>query len=262
MEIRVLWRQRYIFLVSLLAISFHIAGGQGKSDRLVYDVVSVKPSKPGIPGGIVPLPGGIGYNATATLKVMLSVMYRIPLRQIVGGPEWTSTEKFDVRVKAGNEHSIDDLHVMFQNALADRFGLKMHFETKEGPVFFLTVAKSGLKMTRVEAGNDRNIPISDGPNNEVIGSRVPLNYLCYWLSQRLQNDQRPVLDKTGLQGTYDFKLSFRPELPPQKEPTSSELDNAPTIFHAVRDQLGLELVPQMGPVPTLVIDQVNQPSED
>lgn len=253
-----IWFKKYAF-VFLLVVSLHAVPQQAVHDRLVYDVVSVKPSKAGAVGGIVPLPGGIGYNATATLKVMLSVMYRIPLRQIVGGPDWTSTENFDVRVKANTAYSIDDLHAMFQNALADRFGLKVHVETRQGPVFVLRVAKSGLKMTPVDVGTDRNIPISDGPNRQVIGSRVPMNYLCYWLGQRLQNDQRPVIDRTGLTGHYDFTLSFRPELAPQAEASSSDL---PALFDAVRDQLGLELIPQVGPVPMLVIDQANRPSED
>ncbi|MEK6397224.1 MAG: TIGR03435 family protein, partial [Terriglobus sp.] len=245
-----------------LVIALPAIPQQRGSDRLVSDVVSVKPSKAGAVGGIVPLPGGIGYNATATLKVMLSVMYRIPLRQIVGGPEWTSTEKFDVRLKANKAYSIEDLHVMFQNALVDRFGLKVHFETKQGPVFVLRVATSGMKMIPVEAGADRNIPISDGPNQTFIGRRVPMNYFCYWLGQRLQNDQRPVIDGTGLTGQYDFTLAFRPELAPQAESSSPDLEALPTIFDAVRNQLGLELVPQTGPVPMLVIDQVNRPSED
>jgi uncharacterized protein (TIGR03435 family) len=151
---------------------------------------------------------------------------------------------------------------MFQNALADRFGLKIHFETRTGPVYVLTIAKSGLKMTAVNAVKDRNIPIADGPNNEAIGSRVPMDYLCYWLGQRLQNDQRPVVDKAGLNGIYDFKLSFRPELSPEADATSSELGNLPTIFNAAKDQLGLQLIPQSGPVSTLVIDHVDKPSEN
>jgi uncharacterized protein (TIGR03435 family) len=169
-----------------------------------------------------------------------------------------------VQVRADHPYSIDDLHIMFQNLLADRFNLKLHKESRLGPVYVLTVAKSGLKMNPVDAGKDRNIPITDGPHHQFIGSRVPLNYLCFWLGQRLQNDQRPVVDKTGLSATYDFKLSFRPQLPPDAstEGQSPELDSLPSIFQAVRDQLGLELEPQKGPVETLVIDHIEKPSEN
>jgi uncharacterized protein (TIGR03435 family) len=233
----VVWRHWYISVGFFSLKSLPVALGQDKPVRLVYDVVSIRPSQPdALSGGIVPLPGGIGYNvAASSVKVMLSVMYRVPLRQIVGGPDWLSSEKFDVQVRADQPYNIDDLHVMFQNALADRFGLKLHVETKIGPVYVLTVAKSGLKMTPVAARKDRNLPIIDGRNHEAIGSGVRMDYLCYWLGQRLQNDQRAVVDKTGLTGTYDFNLAFRPELSPD---ASAEFDNLPSIFDALRDRLG------------------------
>jgi uncharacterized protein (TIGR03435 family) len=236
---------------------------QEKPVRLTYDVVSIRPSQPGATGGgfVDSLPGGIGYNAeNIPIKVILCVIYRIPLRQVVGGPDWLSNERFDVQVRADRPYSIDDLHIMFQNALADRFNLKLHIETKTGPVYVLTVAKSGLKMVPVDPGKDRNIPIVTSPNHESIGSRVPMNYLCFWLGQNLQSDQRQVVDRTGLTGTFDFKLSFRAQLPP--DALSSELENLPSIFAAVRDQLGLVLTPQRGPVETLVIDHVERPSEN
>ena len=236
---------------------------QEKPVRLTYDVVSIRPSQPGATGGgfVDSLPGGIGYNAeNIPIKVILCVIYRIPLRQVVGGPDWLSNERFDVQVRADRPYSIDDLHIMFQNALADRFNLKLHIETKTGPVYVLTVAKSGLKMVPVDPGKDRNIPIVTSPNHESVGSRVPMNYLCFWLGQNLQSDQRQVVDRTGLTGTFDFKLSFRAQLPP--DALSSELENLPSIFAAVRDQLGLVLTPQRGPVETLVIDHVERPSEN
>jgi uncharacterized protein (TIGR03435 family) len=258
------WTKRSVLIGIFSMFSLSVAVGQDEPARLVYDVVSIRPSPPGATGGIVPLPGGIGYNATATVKVILSVMYQIPLRQIVGGPDWLSNEKFDVRARTDRPSDTDDLHVMFQNALADRFGLKLHIETRIGPVYVLTIARSGLKMKPVDAGKDRNMPITDGRNNEAIGNRVHMDYLCYWLGQRLQNDERPVVNKTGLTGTYDFKLSFRPELPPDAlaNEQSPELEGLPTIFDAVKDQLGLQLIPQQGPVQTLVIDSVGKLSEN
>ncbi len=260
----IIWPKRCILVGIIPLISLSIAVGQDKPARLVYDVVSIRPAAPGATGGIVPLPGGIGYNATATVKVILSVIYRIPLRQIVGGPDWLAHQKFDVEVRTDRPYDTDDLHVMFQNALADRFGLRLHLESRTGPVYVLTIAKSGLKMTPVDAVKDRNMPITDGRNGEAIGSRVRMNYLCYWLGQRLQNDERPVIDKTGLTGTYDFKLSFRPELSPDAlaDGQASELENLPTIFDAVKNQLGLVLTPEKGPVQTLVIDRVGKLSEN
>ena len=260
------WQRWFISLAGSGLISIPFALGQGTPVRLVYDVASVKQSEPGAPEGEVdPLPGGTGYNALRiSVKDMLSVMYRIPHRQIIGGPEWLSSEKFDVLARADHAYSIDELHIMFQNLLADRFNLKLHRQIKPGPVYVLTVAPSGLRMVPVDPGKDRRNPVTSGPNYEVTGSRVPMNYFCFWLGQNLQSDQRPVVDKTGLTGTYDFTLAFRPQLPPDAsaDEMPPETQNLPSIFEALRDQLGLELVPQKGPVETLVIDHVEKPSEN
>lgn len=261
-----IWRSWCIWLVGYCLISITSAFGQDKPTRLLYDVASVRPSQPGaIEGEVDPVPGGIGYNAERiSIKDTLSVMYRIPRRQIVGGPDWLSTDKFDIEARADHSYSIDDLHLMFQNLLADRFNLKVHKQIKVGPVYVLTVAKSGLKMTPVDAGKDHHNPITTSGDNVTTGDRVPLNYLCFWLGQNLQNDQRPVVDRTGLIGTYNFTLTFRPQLPPDAsaEGLSPEIQNLPSIFDAMKAQLGLELVPQKGPAEFLVIDHVEKPSQN
>ena len=76
---------------------------------------------------------------------MISLMYKVPMRQIIAGPDWIDTDRFDVEAKADGSHSVDDLHVMFQNLLADRFNLKFHKETREGPVYALTIDKIGAE---------------------------------------------------------------------------------------------------------------------
>lgn len=188
-------------------------------------------------------------------------MYRLPRRQVVGGPDWVDTQRFDVMVRANGRYSIDELHTMFQNMLADRFHLKLHIETKQGPVYALTVAKSGLKMMPVEEGFARNSPINEIRENVYVADRVPLVYLCFWLGTQLQSDHRPVVDETGLTGHYNFQLTFRPQLAPEETP-SSEDENLPSIFDAMRDQLGLQLTPKIGPVQTLVIDSIERPSSN
>ncbi len=121
---------------------------QTATPRLTFDVASIKPSEPndGV-YGIKPLPGGNGYTAQhVSVKLMMALMYKVPTRQITGAPDWMDTEPFDIEARVDGSHSVDDLHVMFQNLLADRFHLKFHKETKEGPVYALSVGKSGLKM--------------------------------------------------------------------------------------------------------------------
>jgi len=251
-------------VLSLTLIS--LAHAQENPPRLTFDVASIKLSQPGLRGGgIKPLPGGTGYTAqNIPIKLIISLMYKVPMRQIEGGPEWLDNDNYDIEARIDHSASIDDLHTMFQNLLADRFKLKFHKEIKQGPVYALTVDKSGLKMKLNGSGQDMKIPILPGGNSAFTGTRVPMQYLCWWLGQQLQQDKRPVIDETGLKDSYDFTLAFAPELPPDipKEVLSPELLDRPSIFDAVRDQLGLKLTPQTGPVEHYVIDNIERPSEN
>ena len=236
---------------------------QDKPTRLTFEVSSVKPSQPGgRGGGIKALPGGQEYTAQGVpVMLIISLMYKVPMRQITGGPDWIRTDRWDIEAKADHSYNLDDLHVMFQNLLADEFKLKFHKETKEGPVYALMVDKSGSKVKVNESLQDFKIPISGGPDG-VVGRRVPMPYFCWWLGQILQRDERPVVNKTGFEGNYDFMLSFAPELPPNasRENLPPGLMDRPNIFDALKQQLGLKLEPQKGPVEFYVIDGVEKPA--
>src|SRR5271154_7217756 len=110
------------------------------------------------------------------VKIMISLMYKVPARQITGAPDWLDTSHFDIEAKADRSYSIDDLHVMFQNLLADRFNLKFHKEIKEGPVYALMVDKSGLKMKADGTGQALGIPILPAAGGGFSGTRVPMQY--------------------------------------------------------------------------------------
>jgi uncharacterized protein (TIGR03435 family) len=233
--------------------------------RLTFEVASIKlsPSSPGAVYGIKPLPGGSGYTAeNVPFKLMMSLMYKVPMRQILGGPDWINTDRFDIEARADHPSSVDDLHVMFQNLLADRFNLRFHKEVKEGPVYVLTVEKSGLKMKPDGSGQALGIPIVPAAGGGFIGTRVPMVYLTWWLAQQLQNDGRPVVDQTGLGQSYDFTLTFAPQLPPNisRDSLPPEMQNLPSIFEAVKQQLGLKLEAQRGPIEYYVIENVDKPS--
>jgi uncharacterized protein (TIGR03435 family) len=239
--------------------------GQDSASRLVFDVAAIRPSKPGQRGGgIKALPGGNGYIAqNIPVKLMISLMYRVPMRQIIGGPSWLDSDTYDVQAKVDRSYDIDDLHIMFQNLLAERFNLKLHKETKEGPVYALRIDTPGSKMKVNESAQDYKIPLNFGPDGAV-GVRVPMPYLCWWLGQQLQSSRRPVIDLTGLSKNYDFTLSFLPELPPDVSPDSlaPEIRDRPPLLEAVKEQLGLKLVPERGPIEQLVIDHIERPSEN
>jgi hypothetical protein len=109
---------------------------QAQPPRLTFDVAAIHPANPGVSGGgIKPLPNGTGYIVqNMNVKSMMTVIYRIPAGRIQGGPDWFSTAAFDLEAKADRAYGLDDLHTMFKNLLADRFGLKFHTETHQGPV--------------------------------------------------------------------------------------------------------------------------------
>jgi uncharacterized protein (TIGR03435 family) len=251
-----------IALVFLVALP--LLHAQEKSPRLTFDVASIKLAKPGTTaGGIKAMPGGEEYIAQdAPVKLMIALMYKIPQRQITGGPDWLTTDLYEIDAKANHSYNIDDLHTMFQNLLADEFKLKFHKETKEGNVYALTIDKSGLKMKEHTGEQAFNIPITGGVAAGFTGDRVNMEYLCWWLGQVLTNDQRPVVDMTGLTKNYDFTLKFLPELPPNVSPESipAEIANRPSLFVALKEQLGLRLDPQKGPVEYYVIDHIERPA--
>lgn len=163
-----------VLCTSMLLLSAVSGLSETPNSRLTFDVAAIHPSTSGQrSGGIKPLPNGTGYIAqNMTVKTMMSVMFRIPARQIDGGPDWFRTAPFDVEAKADQSYSLDDLHTMFKNLLADRFGLKYHIETKEGPVYELVLDKSGVKMKPEAPGGGLNIPINPTGPGEFTGTRV------------------------------------------------------------------------------------------
>ena len=254
-------RRLPLFLTAIVSLTLVVHA----QTRLTFDVASIRSSNAdNLNGGIKPLPGGYGYTAqNIPVKLMISLMYRVPMRQIKSAPEWLNTERFDVEAKADRAYSVEDLHIMYQNMLIDRFNLKFHMETKQGNIYSLTVDPSGLKMKPNDSPQDFNIPVNFAPNG-FVGHRVPMPYLCWFLGQQLQNDERPVVDQTGLKGNYDFNLSFTPPRPPDvtKEDSGAPLDDRPSIYDALREQLGLKLQAEKGPVTYLVIDSIQKPSDN
>jgi uncharacterized protein (TIGR03435 family) len=254
-------------LTALATPAQELAVAPPGSPRLTFDVISIHPAGQPVQGQRCftnSLKGADGYQVRCMpVKNMMSLMYKIPERQITGGPAWLNDERFDIDAKADKAYSLDDLHTMFQNMLADRFGLKFHTEKKEGNIYALTIESSGLKMKPNTDPEPFQIPFLGGPAG-FTGTRVPMQYLCWQLGQFLQTDERPVINMTGLTGNYDFKLVFLPELPPgvDKDQLPAEIRDRPNLFTALREQLGLKLTAQKGPVTYIVIDHIDKPSEN
>ncbi len=251
-------------LLSAFALVTAAALTSAAQNRLVFEVAAIHSVKPGSDRGFIrPLPGGNGYAVeNMSLKTMIAVIYRVPAGQVSGGPAWIDTEKFSIEARSEKPANMEDLHTMFKNLLADRFGLEMHTDQKEGAVYELQVEKSGMKMKPDGDVPDLNIPINMTQPSVFAGVKVPMSYLCWFLSNQMRDDPRPVIDKTGLKQVYDFTLTFQPELPPGLTPEDlrPEIRKLPTLFDALPDQLGLRLVRAKGLVPQYVIDSAEMPS--
>jgi uncharacterized protein (TIGR03435 family) len=142
------------------------------------------------------------------------------------------------------------LHEMLQGLLAERFHLEFHREMRELPVYSLVMGKNGHKM---------GPPASKGlrVGADFLGGSSSMPNFAVFLAGQLG---RPVTDKTGLDGEFEFKLEYDPDL--GALPEAGAAKNRPTIFTAIQEQMGLKLEPGKAPVEVMVIDKVEKPSEN
>jgi len=259
--------------ICLLIAGPLIAQGPAKiPSDLQFEVASFKPAKDQGQrrgGGIRPAPGGQRYEATnCSINTMIQVAYRVKAEQIIGGPDWLKTERYDMEAKAEKPSTADELHTMLMNMLVDRVQLKFHRETREMPIYALTVYKDAPKLTPHETTNAGEPWIDQKQpkflHMEMKATAVPMAYVAYRLSTLLD---RPVVDLTKLAGSYDFALAYTRELPPGF-PEGTKINgedpdtSGPTIFEAVRKQLGLDLKAQKGPAEVIVIEHAEKPTEN
>ncbi len=247
---------------------------------LGYDVVSVKPNKTG--GGMIRVNQGSDMYSGTNVMLKMLVRYAYDLTtedQISGLSGPLASEHFDVEAKMdaetvaalkkmSKEESDAARRKMMQAMLADRFRLTAHREQKELAIYDLVIAKGGAKLTAAtEAASGAKGP--DGKpqpkgsmivqNGQLAGEALPIKNLAMFLAQMLH---KRVVDKTGLTGTYDMSLKWQPEdqAPESHDATGGE--QAPSIFTAVQEQLGLKLEPAKGLVDVVVVDRVEMPSEN
>lgn len=217
-----------------------------------FEVASIKPAAPGQDFGIVrAMPGNREYMArNMSLRLIMSVAYSVTDRQISGGPAWTADERWDLNAKADRSYPIETLRVMLQKVIEERFGLKLRREAREMPVWELAVDKGGPKMPKHDPSDIDRPPIGPGPNGRgMSGKNIPMSLLALTLSRNLD---RNVIDRTGLDGYWDVTIDFVRNPGPESD--------GPSIFTAVREQLGLRLSPGRGPVEHLVIEAAERPS--
>jgi uncharacterized protein (TIGR03435 family) len=262
-----------VLLALAIAASFaprFVAFAQ-RDPRPSFDVASVKANKSGSGlAGLRPDPGRLSVT-NLPLKAIIEWAYGYGMDdyRISGGPGWIESERFDIEGAAPNPMATEQLRLMLQALLEDRFKLAARRETKELPVFSLVIAKNGPRLVQSPPGADRAQGGAFIRGFRITGQAATMQQLANVLSSVLH---RPVRDETGLSGSYDFdtkefaadqdvSANLYKDLPPDlaariPQPPAS----APSIFTALEEQLGLKLESSKGPVEVLVIDHVERPS--
>jgi uncharacterized protein (TIGR03435 family) len=255
-----------------------IAGEPAKSSPLAFEVASVKPhvfARSQFAFGTANLesPVRISGNRISTqglLAGLVMTAYKLRTFQVSGAPEWRNetgrNQLYDIEAKAPGDGvpTMDEVRKMLQSLLAERFQLKFHRETKELPAYDLVVGNSPPKLKPSPPGVESKMAST---------TRLRMDYTNVSISELVlrigPQFDRPLFDRTGLQGGYDFALEYMPSLPntaqisPEEAAAIASLypaDEAPPLPVALQRQLGLKVVPAKEQVEILIIDHVERPS--
>jgi uncharacterized protein (TIGR03435 family) len=258
--------------------------------RLAFDVASVKRNQDikGSNKGLQIRPEqleALGYP----VQGLIIEAYGIPAGRIVGVPDWARTEWYDVRARTSKPSSRQEVRAMLQTLLAERFAMKVHRDMREMDVFALVVARPGSlgpKLKPVILDCETNtLAGGSGPGlfpadtrppcgNMISNARVMPDGGASLVRNRfaavtmeavasgLASTGRPVIDRTGLTGTFDVELEYLSQGVSPAATTDREVLNGMPLRDALRQQLGLELRPERGPIEYLVIDSLQRPTPD
>jgi uncharacterized protein (TIGR03435 family) len=233
-----------------------------------FEVATVKPSKPDQPGKALMVRGTRFSTINTTLTDLICFAYDVQQKQIVGAPDWISTEKFDLAAQPDQPGtpSQKQLKSMLQKLLAERFQLKFHHDKKELSAYVLSTGKNGPKLKQND-GNPTGLP---GLFFRQLGNLTVQNATMADFTRLMQSAvlDRPVVDQTGLQGRWDFVLKWTPDesqfsgMGAKVPPPSDAADAPPPLFTAIQEQLGLKLEAGKAQVDVLALDHVDKPSEN
>lgn len=269
-----------VLIASLLLAPWCVAQAPS-SNGPEFEVASVKPADPQVRGRCPGVLVGSRFSCTGVpLEPLVRLAYGVSADLFKGLPGM-DRDRYDIDAKAPAGVGNDQLNLMLQNLLTQRFGLVVHWETREMAIYELVVAKGGPKLKAPEkpdadldaassagAAAPKMVRNKDGLPEYPPGVRgmfVTRANGAQWLTARMESIAdlltmlgptigRPVVDKTGLTGVWDFNLRY------SNEPArlDAQADSAPTLFGAFESQLGLKLESAKGPVKALVVDRVNR----
>ena len=234
----------------------------------VFEVATIKPSNPDLPGKLFTVKGRQVMTINTTVSDLISFAYGVHARQIVGAPGWVESDKYDVtgQPEAQGQPNQAQLKAMMQKLLTDRFGLAFHRDSRVLPVYALVPGDTAPRLTK----NDSNPTGLPSLMFRGLGVLPALNATMGDLASVMQAAvlDRPVVDKTGLPGRFDFTLTWTPDdsqfagLGARVPPPSPDVNAPPGLFTAIQEQLGLKLENTKAPVDVLVVDKIDRPSQN
>ena len=272
---------RTCVLCVVVAVAGSFAAAQTPaSTRPSFEVASIKRSPKDAKGTRWGSdPGGRWSMRNQAVSVMIREAYPAQARDLIGAADWVTSEPYDVDAKADGNPTREQIRLMLQTLLSERFRLRVHYETHERPIYALTIARAdgrtpaGLVRSKIDCdavaaarreGRTADIPApangapacgfgsSYGPEGVTLRfGGAPLSRLGEGVSVP---DSRIILDRTGLTGGYEFTLTYKQ----QPEPG----DDRASLFTALEEQLGLKLVSDRAPLQVLTIDQIERPTEN
>jgi uncharacterized protein (TIGR03435 family) len=238
---------------------------------VAFEVASVRPNNSGETRSSTSGRPGQFVATNVTLRRLIIYAYRLREFQLAGGPGWIGSDRFDI-VARPPENGTADNPAMTRALLRDRFKLRAHTETRQEPVFALVVGRtdgqlgpaikpSTLNCAPAKPGLPGPCGMNSSVNNtsgKLTGSGQSIANLAAALGSF--GLSRMVFDRTGLDGLFDFELQWTPDN--NRSAADAQPNDAPSIFAALQEQLGLKAESQRGPVEFLVIDSIERPTPD
>jgi len=225
---------------------------------LKFEVASIRPSDSGqgAISGINTRNGRVdARNVTVTRCIMGA--YEVGPHEIVGGPNWIATDRYEIRAKApqpiNNDHV---LMLMLRGLLADRFRLVLHHEKRLMRAFVLSMGKAPSKLERGDGGESRTNTSTNATAVMLDARNTSMDEFARILARKMD---RPVVNETSLEGVFNLKLRWTPERTGAADAAASD---EPSIFTAIIEQLGLSLHAEKTTVDMLVVDQLERPSDN
>jgi uncharacterized protein (TIGR03435 family) len=271
-------------LVLLLTASR--AEGQGAADLPAFEVVSIKPRSADTPVGGIPSSPDRFVRPNVTVAQLIEYAYEVRDFQIIGGPGWMRSDRFEVSAKAETAVPQGQQRLMVRRLLAERFGLQVHTETREMSTYGLVTARRDGRLGDKMVPTDRDCePIINAGNPRPRQGEGPPP--CAWFVALMNGFARlrltgirvarfagilepmagrKIVDRTNLTGTYDIELDFLPEAGllglPIPNATALQQSDIPPLVTAVQDRLGLKLESERAPVDVILVDGVQPPTPD